>query len=453
MKTVRSKLWIRLTAAFLFVALIGIAMVAIRANQAASVGFARYLQVGELDQIRELQKELALFYASQEDWTGASRVLRASGAGPERGGEGYFLRVLDSEGTVVASRGGQSRSISDFDIELALEVEGEQVGTLLAEPAGAGSRAGEQYLSSVNQAIIWAGLVAIVVALLLGIYLARRLSRPLRQMASATRAIATGDLGQQVPVSSTDELGQLAGDFNQMAQALALSEQQRQQLLADTAHDLRTPISIIQSHLEAMLDGVFSMNQENLAVIHEETLHLSRLVEDVRILSLAETGQLPLEKQAVDLTDLTNQVVSSFMPLAEVEGVELASDLEQVKAVLADAARIHQVQANLIANALRFAAQGDQGPPTVQVSLKEEMNQVIFSVADNGPGLTADQQQRVFDRFWRSDSARDRQNGGSGLGLAIAKSIVEAHGGEISVRSKEGEGAVFTIILEQQKIV
>ena len=188
-------------------------------------------------------------------------------------------------------------------------VNGRQVGSLLAEPAGGGGRAGEQYLASVNQAILWSGLVAIVIALFLGLLLARRMTRPLGQLAAATRAVAAGDFSHQVPVTSEDELGRLAQDFNQMAGALELSEAQRRQLLADTAHDLRTPISVIRSHLEAMLDGVFPVTPENLAAIHEETLHLSRLVEDVRILSLAETGQLPLEKKPVDLQELTGQVV------------------------------------------------------------------------------------------------------------------------------------------------
>lgn len=445
MNTLRTKLWPRVTIAFLFVALVGVALVAVLANRAASIGFARYLQTGELNTLQELQNDLGSFYAAQGDWSGANNLLRQSSAGPQGSGEGYFLRVLDSDGQVVAARGGQSRSVTDFDLELPLTANGQQVGSLLALSAGGSGRAGEQYLSAVNQAIIWAGLVAIVIALFLGLLLARRLTRPISQMAQATRAVAAGDLTKQVPVDSDDELGQLAQDFNQMARTLALSEQQRRQLLADTAHDLRTPISIIRSHLEAMLDGVFPMTLENLAAIHEETLHLSRLVDDVRTLSLAETGQLHLEMKPVDMQTLAGQVVSAFAPLAEADGVRLESNLENVRTITADEARIHQVLANLISNALRFAPLGEQEPPIVVVSLTEEMDRVMISVTDNGPGLTAEQQLRVFDRFWRSDSARDRQKGGSGLGLAISKSIVEAHNGQISVHSAPGQGTRFII--------
>jgi two-component system sensor histidine kinase BaeS len=453
MSLLRSSLWSRLTVAFVFVALIGVTLVAVLANRAASLGFQRYLQAGEIASIGEFQGQLSDFYAAQGNWDGVNNLLRASSLGPQGSGGGYFLRVLDAAGEVVGRRGGQSRSEAEFDVQLPIMVNGRQVGTLLAEPAGGGGsgHAGEQYLASVNQAILLSGLIAILIALFLGLLLARRITRPLSQLTEATHDLAAGNLGRQVPVTSEDELGRLAGDFNQMAKALELSETQRRRLLADTAHDLRTPIAIMRSHLEAMLDGVFPMTAENLAAIHEETLHLSRLVEDVRLLSLAETGQLPLEKKPVDLQELTGQVVSAFAPLAEADGVLLESDLENVPLITADPARLHQVLANLISNAMRFAPSGVRQPPTVSVTLQNAGDQVRITIADNGPGLTAEQQQRVFDRFWRSDEARsrssDRQGSSSGLGLAISKSIVEAHGGTIHVSAAPGEGAAFTISL------
>jgi two-component system sensor histidine kinase BaeS len=447
MTALRTSLWPRLTLAFLFIALIGVILVAVLANRAASIGFQRYLQAGETAGLQTLQQDLGLYYALQGDWTGVNSVLRDSGIGPGGAAGGYFLRVLDNDGKVVASRGGQSRALSEFDLEMPIMLDGRQVGTLLAEPAGGDGRAGEQYLSSVNRAILLSGLVAMVIALFIGLLLARRITRPLDRLTEATHAVAAGDFSRQVPVTSEDELGRLAQDFNQMAQALELSEAQRRQLLADTAHDLRTPIAVIRSHLEAMLDGVFPMTPENLAAIHEETLHLSRLVEDVRLLSLAETGHLPLEKKPVDLAELTAQVVAAFAPLAEADGILLESDLAETAPAVADQARIHQVLANLISNALRYAPQGQQDPHAVSVTLKKETGLVIISVADNGPGLTAEQQARVFDRFWRSDVARDRGQGGSGLGLAISKSIVEAHAGRITVESTPGQGTIFTVTL------
>ena len=262
-----SRLWVKLALAFVFVALVGVVLVAILANRATSVGFQRYLQIGETDQLQDLQDELGAFYAQQDSWEGTNSVLRRSGIGPESGGGGYFLRVIDASGEVVGARGGQGRPGTEFDIELPILLNGQQVGTLLATEAGQGGRAGEQYLASVNQAIVTAGLAAIIIALFLGIVLAQRLTRPLRRLTSATQAVAAGDFSQQVTVTSNDEIGELAHDFNQMARTLETSEKQRQQMLADTAHDLRTPISVMRSHLEAMLDGVFPPTPENLAVV------------------------------------------------------------------------------------------------------------------------------------------------------------------------------------------
>ena len=442
-----SKLWIKLALAFVFVALVGVALVAILANRATSVGFQRYLQTGESDQLRELQDDLSAFYAQQGSWQGVNTVLRRSGIGPEASGGGYFLRVVDNDEQVVGSRGGQGRPMEEYEVELPVVVNSRQVGTLLATEAGRGGHAGEQYLDSVNQAIVTAGIAAIIVALFLGIFLAHRLTQPLRQLTAATQAVAAGDFSQQVTVSSSDEIGDLAHDFNQMARTLEISEKQRQQLLADTAHDLRTPISIMRSHLEAMLDGVFPPTPENLAVVHEETLHLSRLVDDVRTLSLVESGHLPLHLSTLDMSELVQQVVAAFVPLAEADGVDLNTKLVEHAPVLADSARLHQVLANLIANALRYAPQGTASPPAVSIIVTTEADTVQVGVGDNGPGLTAEQQQHVFDRFWRSDSARSRDEGGSGLGLAIAQGIVEAHNGSIAVASELGSGTEMIIRL------
>jgi signal transduction histidine kinase len=444
-----SRLWVRLALAFVFVALVGVALVAILANRATALGFQQFLETGEVIQLRDLQDDLSAFYAQQGSWEGTNTVLRRSGIGPEASGGGYFLRVLNTNGQVVGARGGQGRPENEFNIELPIMLDGQQVGTLLATEAGRGGRAGEQYLESVNQAILYAGIAAIVVALILGIILAQGLTRPLQRLTRATQAVAAGDFSQQVTVNSNDELGELAHDFNQMARALELSEKQRQQLLADTAHDLRTPISIMRSHLEAMLDGVFPATPENLAVVHEETLHLSRLIEDVRTLSLVETGHLPLDLSRVETMDLTQQVVAAFLPLAEADGVQLNTELKPSKPVMADAARIHQVLANLIANALRYAPQGESNTPTVTVKLENEGGMVCFGIKDNGPGLTAEQQQQIFDRFWRSDAARSRDQGGSGLGLAIARGIVEAHGGSISAASELGKGTEMKVRLPE----
>lgn len=447
------KLWAKLTAAFVLVALVSVGLVALLTNRVTAVGFQRYLRAGELVRLQQLQGELVDYYRQQGSWAGVNVLLRAGEAGPDGAGGGYFLRVVDDAGNVVGARGGQGRSQGQgfaAEVTLPLMVDGRQVGTLLAAQAGGGgegTRAAEQFLTTVNWAIVLAGALAIVVALLLGVLLAQRLTRPLRQLTGATQAVAAGDLSQQVPITGDDELGELADHFNQMARALQTAETQRQQLLADTAHDLRTPISVIRSHVEAMLDGVFPATPENLAVVHEETVRLGRLVDDVRTLSLAESGQLPLERAPLDMAAVVRRATAAFAPLAEADGVQLQVETMAAAVVVGDANRLHQALANLLANALRYAPQGTQRPPQVRVALWREAGRVLVRISDTGPGLTAEQQRHVFDRFWRADADRNRTAGGSGLGLAIAKGIVTAHGGDIAVTSTAGQGAAFTMML------
>jgi two-component system OmpR family sensor kinase/two-component system sensor histidine kinase BaeS len=448
--TIRHTLWFRLTAAFLLVAVLGVVVVALLANQATTQGFHAYLSQDQAAQWAGLQADLANYYARQGNWQGAETLLTA--VTPGRGQGGTSLVILDVGGKTAVIAGGQRNrpvTVADADVNLPIAVNGRVVGTLLIrEPGGQGERAGEQYLADVNRAIWLGGLAAVLLALVLGLLLARRLTRPLSQLTQASRKMAGGELGQQVDAGLQGEVGELAASFNQMSAALAGAEQQRQQMLADIAHELRTPLSISRGHLEAMLDGVFPTTPDNLALIHEETLLLGRLVEDLRTLSLAEAGQLSLDKTPLDLTELAAQTVAAFEPLAEAEGVRLLAQLPaEPVTITADAGRLRQVLGNLLSNALRHVVKGENSPPQVTLSLIRQNGTVRLSVADNGPGLSPEAQAHVFDRFWRADSARSRDQGGSGLGLAICKAIVVAHNGRISLESAPGHGATFTIEL------
>jgi signal transduction histidine kinase len=445
-QSLRNTLWFKLTIAFLLLAVVGVSVVALLANQATARGFRRFLDEDQAEQWRGLQADLADLYASQGSWDGAAALLIA--VRPGRGQGGVSLALLDSSGHMVASAGGRGNmpsSAENASVSLPISVGAQQAGILLVNEPGQGStHAGEQFLTEVNRAIWWSGLVAVLLALFLGVFLARRLTEPIRILTQATRKLAIGQLAQQVSVDNQDELGELAFSFNQMSLALAMAEKQRQQLLADVAHELRTPLTVMRGHIEAMLDGVFETTPDNLALVHEETVLLARLIEDLRTLSLAESGQLSLERTPVNLAELTSLTIAAFEPLAEAESVRLtvtaASDMPLITV---DPNRIRQVLGNLLSNALRHVVKGEKEVAEVWVSLEKREETVQVSIADNGPGLSIEAQQHAFDRFWRADNARSRETGGSGLGLAISQAIITVHNGRIWVESIPGEGATF----------
>lgn len=443
MRISRQTLWLRLTAAFLLVAVVGVAVVAVVANRATTAGLRALLIESEWAALRNA---LAEFYAAQGDWSGVERVLTAGR--PGQGGAGLLL--VDAAGKAVAAAGGRANRPSgpqDAEQALPIVVDGRTVGSLLINyPGGSAGGYGAALLAQVNRALWLGGSLSVALALTLGALLARGLTRPLDRLIQATRQAAAGDLTQHVP-PGPGELGELAASFNQMIGALAAAEEQRRQLVADVAHELRTPLSIMRGHVEAMLDGVYPLSADNLAVVHEETLLLGRLVEDLRTLSLAESGHLPLRLRPTDLSQLLRQTALAFEPQAEAEGVRLELDAPaELPPVMADPDRLQQVLNNLAANALR-SLQVDIGrTPTLRLVARSTGAHVQVQVVDNGPGLSAEAQAHAFDRFWRADGA-ERDRSGSGLGLAICRGIVLAHGGRIWAAETPGGGATFVVEL------
>lgn len=300
----------------------------------------------------------------------------------------------------------------------------------------------EAYLASINSALWIAGLIAALTAVALGLLLARRITRPLGDLNRAARQVARGDYEQRVPVRSDDELGELAASFNTMAEAVGHQEHLRRQMAADIAHELRNPLAVIQSNLEAMLDGVRPLSKDSVADAHEETQLLSRLITDLRDLSLAEAGQLALQLRPTDLGELVQASVERLASHARDKEVELKADVpEGLPRVEVDPDRIAQVLGNLLENALRHTPEG--GRMTVRLEPKETGEAVWATVRDTGPGITEDHLPNVFERFYRADRSRSRSGGGSGIGLAVVKQLVEAHGGTVWADSFPGEGASF----------
>jgi two-component system OmpR family sensor kinase/two-component system sensor histidine kinase BaeS len=296
-------------------------------------------------------------------------------------------------------------------------------------------------------------LVFFIVVSLLGGFAFRRFGRPLADIIAAADAVAAGDLSVRVRTGFRGELGRLATRFNRMIAELERAEEQRRNLTADVAHELRTPLHIIQGNLEGILDGVYQPTPEHLAATLEETRLLARLVDDLQTLSLAEAGQLPLHPVTLSVAGLLSDVVTGFANQAAEQGVALQvadpRDLGELELV-ADPDRLDQVLSNLVANALRHTPSGGRVTLSAAPLPGGELmpGGARLQVADTGAGIPPEDLPYIFDRFWRGDRSRVRSAGaGSGLGLAIAKQLVQAHGGQIHAESQPGQGTVFTIDL------
>ena len=292
--------------------------------------------------------------------------------------------------------------------------------------------------------LLVAGAVAAATALLIARWLARGMTQPLREMAKAARSMEAGDYRQRVQTRSRDEVGQLAVAFNRMSGEIEDLERLRRDLVANVSHELRTPISALRALLENLLDGVERPDPETLQVMLAQTERLGRLVDQLLELSRLESGDVPMVRERVALRPLVARVLSEIDVSRGRRDVELAEDLpKDLPPVYADAERVHQVLFNLLDNALRFTPAG--GRVTVRASTRN--GSVDVAIADTGPGIASEHLPRVFERFYRVDPGRSRDEGGTGIGLAIARSVVEAHGGRIWAESEPGKGSVFTFEL------
>lgn len=366
---------------------------------------------------------------------------------------GFRLLLVDAQNAVVADSDtgltGSILSPAEVDIGMPVTVDGRQVGTLLVVTAMVDNPTpATDFLQALNRSTWLSSLAAGGLALVLGLFLFRQIVAPVRAVTTAAQRVAAGEYNQRVPITSRDEIGQLAASFNRMAEALVRDQQLRRNMIADIAHELRTPLSVIHANLEAMQDGVLLPDAQEIAILQEKTLLLSRLVADLRLLSLAEAGQLKLERGPVDLNALLSREVDHMRMQAD--GREVNLDLQIVESlptVDVDADRIKQVIGNLVSNALRYTAAGGKIVVRAFEGVQSGAPEVIVEVNDSGQGIAPEDIPYVFDHFYRADKSRSRASGGSGIGLAIVKQLVEAHGGRVWVKSQLGEGSTFTFAI------
>jgi signal transduction histidine kinase len=299
--------------------------------------------------------------------------------------------------------------------------------------------------ASFRHSLFVAGIASIFAGLVFVTFFTRQALSPVRMLTSGARRLGAGDLAYRVPENRKDEIGELASTFNEMASDLESAEAQRRRMTADIAHELRTPLTNIQGYLEAILDGVVEADQETISSLHLQTVHLARLVDDLRLLSVAEAGALRLETSPDSLGAVILETTTAFQPRSTELGIALHVDVkDDLPPVELDRTRMRQVIANLVENALQHTPRGG----SVSVSANGvDHEHVEFTVADTGHGIPADQIDRIFDQFYRVDPSRNRATGGAGLGLTIAKRLVEAHGGELTVTSTQGVGTTFRVEL------
>lgn len=500
-------LWLKLLGAFVLVILIGSAVDAFLMYRAVHGQFSRFVTQGGEASARQLAPVLAAYFQRTGSWQGVESVLNspwiammddnpAQAEPPSSDAQrwpgmmghgmddmmdgmmhddemngasmmesthmgntmwasmGFRLLLVDTQNAVVADSAvgltGSTLSPAEVAIGTPVAVDGRQVGTLLVVTATVDSPSPTtDFLQALNRSTWLSSLAAGGLALVLGVFLFRQIVAPVQTVTTAAQRVAAGAFNQRVPITSRDEIGQLATAFNQMAEALVRDQQLRRNMIADIAHELRTPLSVIHANLEAMQDGVLSPDSQEIALLQEKTLLLSRLVADLRLLSLAEAGQLKLERAPVDLSALLSREVEHLRMQADGREVNLELQIaDPLPTVDVDADRIRQVFGNLVGNALRYTAAG--GRIIVRAfegSQASNTPEVVVEVSDSGRGIAPEDLPYVFDHFYRADKSRSRTSGGSGIGLAIVKQLVEAHGGRVWVKSQLGEGATFTFAI------
>lgn len=306
----------------------------------------------------------------------------------------------------------------------------------------------QQYISSIHESLVGVGLGMIAASVSVSFLVIQKMVRPLVTLTKAVRTVQEGTFGQTVPVERHDEVGVLAQTFNDMSVELAKNESMRRHLFASIAHELRTPLAIIQGNLEGMIDDVIPADKKMLLSLEDEILRLGRLVQDLNDLSLAEMDKLTLHKKMADIAVLLEHAVSMLQPLLDEKHIDLTMHFDpNVPAILTDTDRINQVIYNILNNAIRYIGDGDSITITTSLVKKDQSEYAAVSFADTGNGIQAEDLPHIFQYFYRGEKSRSRKSGGSGIGLALAQQFVQCHGGTIDVQSTVGKGTVFTVYL------
>jgi len=447
---------IKLIIAFLGIGIISVAIIFTTARLNTRAEFIRFLS----NQSRtDIITQLSNYHHQSGSWNGVETIfvsITTPDPDSDPGSQIRSFTLSDQDGITIFSTSSRYQlggKISDADLAHGIPIteNGRVVGVYVPAPQPFGGSPRErEFIDRTNLTLVYGALISAGIALLLGIFLSRTLTRPIRELTQATHAISEGDLSQQVIVRSKDELGELAKAFNKMSAELSRSINARKQMTADIAHELRTPLSLILGHAEAVHDGVLPPTHENFEIIREEATRLEHLVNDLRTLSLADAGELTISLQTIEPERLINEVAALYQYETKKKNIMLDLNMTApLSTIEVDPGRMTQVLTNILDNATRHTPAGGR----IILSARQLAENVEIAIQDSGPGISAENLERIFERFYRLDSSRQRDGavpGGSGLGLAIAKSIVQAHNGQLSAESEAGSGLKIKILLPEK---
>lgn len=387
---------------------------------------------------------------SNGDWHGGALSAATSASSLY---DSVYLQVRTIDGTIVYDDRANdvlgSVDVKEDGSNVAsapIMVDGEKVGTVLVRVPGSETlltKFDEDFRDKSYNAMIFAAVIALIIAMVMGAIFARTIAAPVKKITNAAKALKEGDYSARTGMTGSDEIARLGNMFDLMADSVESNRKLERRLVTDVAHELRTPLMAIQSTVEAMIDGVFKPDAERLETLNSEVQRLSRLVDALLKLSRLESRTKPIEQKKVDLTEMLSSVVQTHQAYIHDAGLNLEFEYDPHVYVFGDADLLRQATANLISNAVRYTPEG--GTITIMARKGDLMGQIV--VKDTGIGLTPEEAKLVFQRFWRADSGRARATGGLGIGLSVVKEIVEQHNGWVRVEGRPNEGACFTIYI------
>lgn len=456
----------------LSVAILSVLLVGIITNITIFKKFDTYMEEEHADRINDIVSMVEYSYSLDNNWS--NKVLR--NISNSRLIDNFDIQIRNENGNIVfennidnnmmrmhrqmmggmgkgmmrGSKNGQTNDSNTTVKMLELIVDGKRVGTIEIGYVGSFiiSQREVDFTRGINNSILYASLISLIIAILLGLYNSKIMSEPILKITDAANNIRNGDLDTKLEIKSdAEELQELSKSINHLAKSLNEQQILRKRLTTDISHELRTPLTILQSHIEAFSDGVWLPTKDKLDICKDEVIRLKKLVEQLKYITDIENHKVELEIEKINLSQIIENVAESFRYEFDTKEIELHKQIKENVIIEADKDNIRQIMINLISNALKFTDAGGK----VDILLNEDGKNISINVTDTGVGIDEEDIPFVFERFYRSDKSRSRMTGGAGIGLTITKTLVKAHGGDITVHSEKGKGSSFVVELPKNQ--